>query len=178
MASATEAASNAQTAATVPAHAQPSNSTARANPRGDQGAFRGHQQNGFRGSRGNNSSGRSRGTQAHGRNNQRNQRVSTVGNRPAPTIPPSPGLRAGDTFGGRQAPMTAGEDSTKERGDQEDDVDAEVCFICASTVVHNSVAPCNHRTCHICALRLRALYKTRACAHCRVSVIYNFETGN
>jgi hypothetical protein len=31
-----------------------------------------------------------------------------------------------------------------------------------------SVAPCNHRTCHICALRLRALYKTKACAHCRV----------
>ena len=51
----------------------------------------------------------------------------------------------------------------------EDHVEAEVCFICASPVVHNAVAPCNHRTCHICALRLRALYKTRACAHCRVS---------
>jgi hypothetical protein len=48
-----------------------------------------------------------------------------------------------------------------------DDVEAEVCFICASAVSHNSVAPCNHRTCHICALRLRALYKTKACAHCR-----------
>lgn len=48
-----------------------------------------------------------------------------------------------------------------------DDVEAEVCFICASPVSHNSVAPCNHRTCHICALRLRALYKTKACAHCR-----------
>jgi hypothetical protein len=30
------------------------------------------------------------------------------------------------------------------------------------------VSPCNHRTCHICALRLRALYKNKACAHCRV----------
>jgi E3 ubiquitin-protein ligase ZNF598 len=47
--------------------------------------------------------------------------------------------------------------------------DGEVCFICASKVVHTSVAPCNHRTCHICALRLRVLYKTKACAHCRVS---------
>jgi ribosome assembly protein 4 len=46
--------------------------------------------------------------------------------------------------------------------------DGEVCFICASTVEHTSVAPCNHRTCHICALRLRALYKNKACAHCRV----------
>ena len=46
--------------------------------------------------------------------------------------------------------------------------DGEVCFICASAVEHTSVSPCNHRTCHICALRLRALYKNRACAHCRV----------
>ncbi|CAI7672489.1 unnamed protein product [Penicillium bialowiezense] len=45
--------------------------------------------------------------------------------------------------------------------------DGEVCFICASTVEHTSVSPCNHRTCHICALRLRALYKNKACAHCR-----------
>ena len=55
------------------------------------------------------------------------------------------------------------------KGDGEAEVvEAEDCFICASTVVHNSVAPCNHRTCHICALRLRALYKNKACAHCRV----------
>ena len=43
----------------------------------------------------------------------------------------------------------------------------EVCFICASPVQHHAVAPCNHRTCHICSLRLRALYKTKTCAHCR-----------
>ena len=165
MASATETASNTQTPASVPAQGQPSISTTRANARGDQGAFRGHQQNGFRGTRGN---GRSRGTQAHGRNNQRNRRVSTVEDRPAPTIPR-----------GRTAQKTtAGEESTNEQDDQEDDVEAEVCFICASTVVHNSVAPCNHRTCHICALRLRALYKTRACAHCRVSTVQSFGSGN
>lgn len=176
MASATETASNTQTPASVPAQGQPSSSTTRANARGDQGAFRVHQQNGFRGARGN---GRSRGTQAHGRNNQRNRRVSTVEDRPAPTIPPSSGLGAGGTFGGRTAQKpTAGEESTKDQDDREDDVEAEVCFICASTVVHNSVAPCNHRTCHICALRLRALYKTRACAHCRVSAIHSFGAGN
>ncbi|KAK5693730.1 hypothetical protein LTR97_010300 [Elasticomyces elasticus] len=48
-----------------------------------------------------------------------------------------------------------------------EDGEAEVCFICASPISHHSVAPCNHRTCHICSLRLRALYKTKACAHCR-----------
>lgn len=47
--------------------------------------------------------------------------------------------------------------------------ESEVCFICASPIEHVSIAPCNHQTCHICSLRLRALYKTRACAHCRVS---------
>ena len=162
MASATETASNAQIPASVPAQVQPSNPTARANARGDHGAFRGHQQNGYRGGRGN---GRSRGIQGHGRNNQRRRRVSNVEDRPAPPT----GVGAGGTLGEYQVQATAGEESTKEQDDQEDDVEAEVCFICASTVVHNSVAPCNHRTCHICALRLRALYKTRACAHCRVS---------
>ncbi|KAF2429938.1 hypothetical protein EJ08DRAFT_734659 [Tothia fuscella] len=61
----------------------------------------------------------------------------------------------------------------------EDEEDAEVCFICASPVIHQALSPCNHRTCHICALRLRALYKTRACAHCRSlsdSVIFTDDT--
>jgi len=51
----------------------------------------------------------------------------------------------------------------------EDGIEAEVCFICASDIAHQSVASCNHRTCHICSLRMRALYKSRACPHCRVS---------
>lgn len=86
------------------------------------------------------------------------------------------GLR---TDGGKHQEANAGIDAesrpepTKPQSTNEealvDDVEAEVCFICASPVVHNSVGPCNHRTCHICALRLRALYKNKACAHCRVS---------
>lgn len=48
------------------------------------------------------------------------------------------------------------------------DDDADVCFICANPVAHHSIAPCNHKTCHICGLRMRALYKTKDCAHCRV----------
>lgn len=49
----------------------------------------------------------------------------------------------------------------------DDDADAEVCFICANPIIHHSIAPCNHLTCHICALRMRALYKNKDCAHCR-----------
>lgn len=71
----------------------------------------------------------------------------------------------------RDAAVTQGESGGTDGGQDDDDVEAEVCFICASPVTHNSVAPCNHRTCHICALRLRALYKTKACAHCRAEAV-------
>ncbi|CCF34197.1 hypothetical protein CH063_06241, partial [Colletotrichum higginsianum] len=45
--------------------------------------------------------------------------------------------------------------------------DGEVCFICAEPIKFHSIAPCNHKTCHICGLRMRALYKTKDCPHCR-----------
>ncbi|KAJ4480963.1 hypothetical protein J3R30DRAFT_3656676 [Lentinula aciculospora] len=50
-----------------------------------------------------------------------------------------------------------------------DDVDAEgdVCFICAEPVKYYSLSACNHRTCHVCALRLRALYKKDICTFCK-----------
>ena len=89
----------------------------------------------------------------------------------ASSKPPPPGLGGGGGFGTRptgDANDGEGDDEARGQDANDDDVDAEMCFICASPVVHNSVAPCSHRTCHICALRLRALYKTRACAHCRV----------
>lgn len=70
-----------------------------------------------------------------------------------------------------EVPAAASPGTLEAKGDEEEDVDAEVCFICASPVVHNAVAPCNHRTCHICALRMRALYKTKDCAHCRVGFL-------
>jgi E3 ubiquitin-protein ligase ZNF598 len=56
--------------------------------------------------------------------------------------------------------------------------DAEVCWICASPIVHESIAPCNHRTCHICCLRMRALYKDKNCAHCRVSLPLFFQENS
>ncbi len=53
-------------------------------------------------------------------------------------------------------------------GEDGADDDAEVCFICANPVIHHSITPCNHLTCHICALRMRALYRNKDCPHCRV----------
>ena len=44
----------------------------------------------------------------------------------------------------------------------------DVCFICAEPVKYYSVSVCNHRTCHVCSLRLRALYKKLDCTFCKV----------
>ncbi|KAK3078263.1 hypothetical protein LTS18_008026, partial [Coniosporium uncinatum] len=99
-----------------------------------------------------------------------------------PAVPPRPNITNRGTFGGRlteDAKPTTGDKAPQENGGEgAEEVEAEVCFICASPVVHNSVAPCNHRTCHICALRLRALYKTKACAHCRTHADYVIFTDD
>lgn len=46
--------------------------------------------------------------------------------------------------------------------------DSRICWICAEPVKYFSVSECNHRTCHVCALRLRALYKKLDCTFCKV----------
>lgn len=55
--------------------------------------------------------------------------------------------------------------ATGAEGAEEDD---DVCWICAELVKYWSVSECNHRTCHVCALRLRALYKKTDCTFCKV----------
>ena len=127
----------------------------------------GGQRGGRRGYRG------SRGQQAGLNSNQHTRRIPNSTLLPAPSIPPPPGLGGGGSFGERpaeDASTTKGEGEVRMEPGGEVDVEAEVCFICASPVEHNCVAPCNHRTCHICALRMRALYKKTECTHCRVSV--------
>jgi len=46
--------------------------------------------------------------------------------------------------------------------------DIEVCWICAEPIKYYAVSECNHRTCHVCAIRLRALYKKTDCTFCKV----------
>lgn len=67
-----------------------------------------------------------------------------------------------------------GKGKEADSGEEEDDEDEGplgLCDLCASQITILALSPCNHRMCHICALRMRALYKTRDCAHCRVSPI-------
>jgi hypothetical protein len=47
----------------------------------------------------------------------------------------------------------------------------DVCWICAEPVKYYALSECNHRTCHVCALRLRALYKKIECTFCKVTLV-------
>ncbi|WFC98713.1 RING-type E3 ubiquitin transferase [Malassezia yamatoensis] len=60
----------------------------------------------------------------------------------------------------------------------EADEDAEICFICAEPVTLFSVPPCNHRVCHICSMRLRALWKKRDCTFCKAEATNVIFTPN
>lgn len=51
---------------------------------------------------------------------------------------------------------------------EEEADDGALCWICAEPVKYWSLSECNHRTCHVCALRLRALYKKQECTFCKV----------
>jgi E3 ubiquitin-protein ligase ZNF598 len=73
-----------------------------------------------------------------------------------------------------QVKAPAFKNRAQEQGGDADD-DTEVCFICASNIDHRSITPCNHDTCHICALRMRALYKDKNCPHCRVSAPWGIQ---
>lgn len=129
---------------------------------GEDGGNRGNRERG-RGGRG----GRGRGNRQRGYS-QDNSRPAIDGE----TTPAGEdAATARSNFRARLAGETNKPPADGQKPGEEDDVEAEVCFICASPVVHNSVAPCNHRTCHICSLRLRALYKSKQCAHCRVRML-------
>lgn len=65
-----------------------------------------------------------------------------------------------------------------EAGEDEDADNDDVCFICANPIQHHAVAPCNHITCHICALRMRALYKNKDCPHCRTAAPFVIFTDD
>lgn len=66
----------------------------------------------------------------------------------------------------------AKEDEAKATAAAEEVDDSKICWICAEPVKYFSVSECNHRTCHVCALRLRALYKKLDCTFCKVCSHY------
>lgn len=82
--------------------------------------------------------------------------------------------KAGGNLEHQMAAMTLGTVSgaavgTEAATDHGDEEEADLCLICTEPVKFYSVAECNHRTCHVCAVRLRALYKKTECTFCKVS---------
>lgn len=118
---------------------------------------------------------RGRGGRGDGRGRGRGGVRGGMSDQSRAQIPPQNASQTQDAVGTNTADGVS--QPTAQNGAEEDDSDAEVCFICAGPVVHNSVSPCNHRTCHICALRMRALYKNRACLHCRVGAARRDQEG-
>eukprot|EP00158_Paraphelidium_tribonemae_P006822 Partr_v1_DN27986_c1_g1_i1_m11048 putative Zinc finger protein len=45
--------------------------------------------------------------------------------------------------------------------------DDDICPICTDSITIYGFGPCNHRVCHVCCIRLRALYKKLSCALCK-----------
>lgn len=130
---------------------------------------RGDGQRGRGQGRGGRSRGRGDGRGAGGRGGRGRGRGNFNGNLTNSENPAThPGSEAGAPNSG-PLPTTIPSFKAKHDAAAEDqDGEAEVCFICANPISHISIAPCNHATCHICALRLRALYKDKNCPHCRV----------
>lgn len=142
---------------------------------------RGESQRGrARGNRGGRGRGRGDGAGAHrgggrgrgGRGGSSNASEATDAPKLAPGAkeallrPPQPAGEGGGAAGANDDEAGAADD------------DGEVCFICANPIQHHAVAPCNHVTCHICALRMRALYKNKGCPHCRTPAPYVIITDD
>jgi E3 ubiquitin-protein ligase ZNF598 len=118
------------------------------------------QQRSHRGGRGG-----SRGFRGHGRGGGPTQRKPQNNSTPAKsaetTDTPATPTEVTPTV---EEPDTVAENTTATPQDD----DSGICFICAEPVMYYSIAECNHRTCHVCALRLRALYKRNDCTFCKV----------
>ncbi|KAJ3236861.1 hypothetical protein HDU78_004408 [Chytriomyces hyalinus] len=52
------------------------------------------------------------------------------------------------------------------------------CFICTDPISWYAVGECNHRVCHLCSLRLRALLKDNNCSMCKTPLSDVIFTGD
>ncbi|KAH8881305.1 hypothetical protein GQ53DRAFT_668001 [Thozetella sp. PMI_491] len=138
-------------------------------PRGD----RGDNQRGR--SRGRGGRGRGRGDGARGGAGRGRGRGGSDSTAPAAPTAAPPTAAPATNEAPKAIPAFKRTEPQEEEGDDED---VEVCFICANPIIHHSVAPCNHITCHICALRLRALYKNKDCPHCRTAAPFVIFTDD
>ncbi|KXS13605.1 hypothetical protein M427DRAFT_45557 [Gonapodya prolifera JEL478] len=103
---------------------------------------------------------------------------TTSGNLPSPQQAdaaesrPAEPARLGDDA---PAPAESPNGLNKEEELDDEGLTDSNCFICTEPITYYALGACNHRICHICSLRLRALYKIRECPYCKrelQSVVY------
>ncbi|KAJ2758957.1 hypothetical protein H4S06_002462, partial [Coemansia sp. BCRC 34490] len=75
-----------------------------------------------------------------------------------------------------QSGKNKGKDSGSKPGTASEE--ENICFICADTVRFFAIGECNHLTCFRCNLRLRALFKSKACPYCKVEMDTVIHTSN
>ncbi|KAF9425296.1 hypothetical protein BGZ76_003328 [Entomortierella beljakovae] len=99
------------------------------------------------------------------RNKEKSDNPTTTNTRQPRTIAPTDpiDLSAGKTLISNDAAIQPVPVSEAVNDDKEE----HSCYICTENIVIFAVSDCNHRTCHLCSLRLRALYKTKNCAFCK-----------
>ncbi|KAJ6563571.1 hypothetical protein DFH09DRAFT_1476168 [Mycena vulgaris] len=100
---------------------------------------------------------RARGTGKRG--NNRGRGATRGGGQPRAARPNIPATEQNGEAAPSAVPTTAEE--------AEEEEDSAICWICAEPVKYYAVSECNHRTCHVCSLRLRALYKKTDCTFCK-----------
>ena len=112
----------------------------------------------------------SRGTAQRGRKGNRGRGGNRGGGRGGKA---AKGQTDGSASSEEKEPQTVQNEETKvdnQVDNVEADADDAVCWICAEPVKYYALSECGHRTCHVCALRLRALYKKMDCTFCKASI--------
>ena len=66
------------------------------------------------------------------------------------------------------AAVKAALEAEKRRLETDQDGEQDSCHICTDPISWYAVGECNHRICHLCSLRLRALLKDQSCSICKV----------
>ncbi|KAI5820816.1 hypothetical protein BZA77DRAFT_367695, partial [Pyronema omphalodes] len=96
---------------------------------------------------------------------------------------PSRGGRRGNRKGAKKGKVGGGGGSNGKRASGPQKVCAVInqasvvdggrtCDVCGDVVKYTAITPCNHGTCHVCSLRLRALFRNKACVICRTESDY------
>ncbi|KAG0149675.1 hypothetical protein CROQUDRAFT_88755 [Cronartium quercuum f. sp. fusiforme G11] len=66
--------------------------------------------------------------------------------------------------------QSKGKSKIKDSSDGNIPEEPDLCFICAEPFQYYALGVCSHRTCHICTIRMRALYKKHECTFCKTEL--------